>query len=144
MGDLIKDICWQWWGAKSTALSVCHLHCYVMTLQTSGVHFMFWSIQFSTGRNYQSTRRAAVAWRLVRGVCDCKVASLTPQTIWEYDMEEVNEKHSLLPSTTAAEVPICKTASFQMIQWQSSGNTGQLPLMTLCVRVCAEAPRLIG
>lgn len=31
------------------------------------------------------------------------------------------------PLTTAAEVPICKAASFQMIQWQFPGNTGQLP-----------------
>lgn len=84
VGDLTKETCWQWRGAKFTSLSVYHLHCYVMTLQTSGVHFMFWSIPFSTGRNYQSTRRAAVAWRLVRSVCDCKVASLTPQTIWGY------------------------------------------------------------
>lgn len=41
VGDLTEDNCWQWRGAKSTSLSVYHLHCYVMTLQTSGVHFMF-------------------------------------------------------------------------------------------------------
>lgn len=38
----------------------------------------FEACSFSSRRNYQSTRKAAVAWRLVRKVCDCKVASLTP------------------------------------------------------------------
>lgn len=48
---------------------------------------------------------------------------------------EVNELCSLPYSTTTAEVPICKAASFQMIQWQFSGNTGQLPqneTVTVC------------
>ena len=90
----------------------------------------FGSIQFSTGRNYQSSRQAAVAPGLVTRVCDCEVASLTLGSIWEQLSRGRWVRNTLI--STAAEGPICTVVSFQIIQWHFSGNTRQLPTERGC------------
>lgn len=142
VGDLTKDACWQEQGVKSTSLSVYHLHCYVVTLQTSGVHFMFWSIQFSTGRNYQSTRRAAVAWRLARRVCDCKVASLTPRTIWEYVRWGRRMRHTLSsPQQLLLKCPYVRQRASKWSRGNSLVMLGSSHQMRLLL--CVETPRRV-
>lgn len=100
----------------------------------------FEASSFPQEENYQSTQRAAVAWRLVRRVCDCKVASLTPQTIWEYVRWGSRMRNTL--SSPQQLLLKCPYVRFSKL---SSGNSlvivGSSHQMRLSL--CGESPRCI-
>lgn len=80
----------------------------------------------ASGRNYQSARQTAVAWRLVGCGGEC-IASLTPQNVWEYlRRRRWTKTLFFLYSICCCWCPYQYGSEYRMTQWQLSNITCQL------------------
>lgn len=126
-----EDTSWQHWGAKSTSLSVQHLHCYVMTLQN------IWSALYVLkhplfSRDEITNQHGGQLWP--EGLWGGFVTARLPVWLPTPSGKSVrlrrggNEKHSLQPfQRLLLKCPYVRQRSTKWPGWQFAGNARQLP-----------------